>query len=77
MKSNDMKHDFSKDDVGKKVLYKKDYGKDEVGIIKKVAENNVFVVYPGENEAKKEHWKKYTAEATNPDDLYLIEHRNG
>lgn len=71
-----MDHKFTEADIGKKVIYKKDFGENEEGIIKKVTTNTVFVVYPGDNDAKKEHWENYTAAATNPEDLILKDKYN-
>lgn len=42
--------------------------------IKKYFKNEkyVFVVYPKGNDAKKEHFEKYTATATSPEDLTFV-----
>ncbi len=61
--------DLSQQDIGKTVFYKSHDGY-EMGILKSWNDKFIFVVYPGNNDAKKEHWDRYTAAATKPEDLY-------
>lgn len=59
---------LNKSDIGRTVIYKPDM-ENELGIIKSWNDKYIFVVYLGNNEDKKEHWDRYTAAATNPEDL--------
>ena len=61
--------DLTKDHVGKGCWYKSFDGY-EHGILKSWNDHFIFVVYPGNNDAKKEHWDRYTAAATKPEDLF-------
>lgn len=56
-------------DKGKTVFYKSFDGF-ETGILKSWNHRFIFVVYPGNNDAKKDHWDRYTGAATNPKDLF-------
>lgn len=60
---------LTEQDKGKTVWYKSFDGW-ELGIIKSWNDSGIFVVYPGNNDAKKEHWDRYTAAHTRPEDLY-------
>lgn len=60
---------LQKSDIGKTVWYKSHDGY-EFGILKSWNDKYIFVVYPGDNDAKKEHWDRYTAAATKPEDLH-------
>ena len=63
---------LTKKDIGKNCWYKS-FGKPEYGIIKSWNDTFVFVVYPGNNDSKKDHWDRYTAAATKPGDLFWTE----
>lgn len=63
--------DLVKKDIGRTCFYVPSWGKPEQGIIKSWNDTYIFVVYPGNNNAKKEHWDRYTAAATDPEDLFL------
>lgn len=56
-------------DKGKTVWYKSFDGY-EKGILKSWTDSTIFVVYPGGNDAKKDHWDRYTAASTRPEDLF-------
>ena len=60
--------DLKESDKGRTVIYKPKM-ENELGIIKSWNDKYIFVVYPGNNDAKKEHWDRYTAAATSPEDL--------
>lgn len=60
-------------DKGKTVYYVDGLGEVEDGILKSWNDVNIFVVYPGKNMAKREHWDRYTAAATAPEDLFWNE----
>ena len=60
---------LTKDDIGRRVIYKPF---NEEGIVKSWNDIYVFVVYPGNNDAKKEHWDRYTAAATKPEDIFFL-----
>jgi hypothetical protein len=62
--------DLKKEDIGKTVFYVPSFGDPEMGILKSWNDKFIFVVYPGNNDVKKEHWDRYTAAATNPDELF-------
>jgi len=62
--------DLIKTDIGKPCFYIPSFGNPEQGILKSWNDTYIFVVYPGNNDAKKEHWDRYTAAATKPEDLY-------
>lgn len=62
--------ELSKNDTGRTVWYKDGLGNWEMGIIKSWNDMVIFVVYPGDNDAKKEHWDRYTAASTKPKDLH-------
>lgn len=62
--------DLKEEDVGKICFYVPSHGGEpEMGIIKSWNDSVIFVVYPGNNDAKKAHWREYTAAATSPEDL--------
>jgi hypothetical protein len=62
---------LTKSDIGRRVVYKPEMENEE-GIIKSWNDTYVFVVYPGNNDAKKEHWDRYTAAATKPEDIFFL-----
>jgi hypothetical protein len=59
-------------DIGRRVEYHGGAGEKELGIIKSWNDQVIFVVYPGKNYSKAEHFKEYTAAATKPEDLFFI-----
>ena len=61
--------DLTEKDKGRYVYYKSFDGF-ELGIIKSWNDKYIFVVYPGNNDSKKDHYDKYTATATDPKDLF-------
>lgn len=62
--------DLTKADIGKVGYYIPSFGEPELGILKTWNEKFIFVVYPGNNPAKREHWDRYTSAATKPQDFY-------
>jgi hypothetical protein len=62
---------LTKNDIGRRVVYKPKM-ENEQGIIKSWNDLYVFVVYPGNNDAKKEHWDRYTAAATKAEDIFFL-----
>ena len=61
---------LTKEDKGRTVWYKRFDGWDR-GIIKSWNSTFIFVVYPGNNQSKNDHWDRYTAAATDPKDLFF------
>ena len=57
-------------DIGKTVFYKPTIGNIEDGILKSWNDTYIFVVYPNGNDAKRNHFDRYTAAATSPKDLF-------
>ena len=61
-------------DIGKWVTYRSSGGdKVEQGKIKSWNDRFIFVVYNANNNWDADHWKDYTAAATNPEDLFWTE----
>lgn len=63
-------------DIGRFVEYRGSGGEKEIGRIKSWNDKFIFVVYPGNNQAKNEHYDRYTAAATLPENLFFIKDSN-
>ena len=63
--------DLTEQDKGRYCYYVPSFGEPELGIIKSWNDTYIFVVYPGNNDAKKTHWDRYTAAATKPEELFF------